>query len=151
MNWPYGVSRHLVEALWHWDVLCVVWMRSGITSKTLVVLGVLLPPRAVFPQHGWVLHTWQQGIKACQNKVLRCKAPQDSTEGYVGQREPTLHSLAHTTSMHIGNSPGTLNYIWAAEGYTTWACSPVVSVMWVLEIFSLADLFVQGGLISSLF
>lgn len=84
---------------------CVVWMRSGITSKMLVLLGVLLPPRAVFSQYGCVLHTWQRGIKASQNKVLRCKAPQDSTEGYVGKREPTLHSLAHTTSTRIGKSP----------------------------------------------
>lgn len=86
-----------------------VCVKSGITSKMLVVLGVLLPPRAVFSQRGCVLHTQQCGIKASQNKVLRCKVPQDSTEGYVGQREPTLHSLAHTIPTHIGNSPRALH------------------------------------------
>lgn len=97
------------------------------------------------------IFTWQHGIKASQNKVLRYNIPKDSTEGYMGQREPTLHSLAHRTSTYIGNGPRDLNYIWAEEGYTKWACSPVVSMMCVLGMFTLADFFVQGGLISSLF
>jgi len=70
-----------------------------------VVLGVSRPPRAVFSQFGCVLYTWQCGVKESQGKLLRCKAPENSTGGRVGQREPTLaQSDAYHLYTHRGQS-----------------------------------------------
>lgn len=81
---------------------------SGIAQKWLQCWECCCLPEQDFHGVG-VLHTRQYGMKACQSRVLGCEASKDSTRG----RGAEGASLTHTICVHIEDSPGALNYVWA--------------------------------------
>lgn len=91
MNWPHGASRHFLEALQHWDGLCCVCEEWDYFKNVGSAGSVIASQSSIF--RAWVCAAYTaEWHQASQNKVLRCKVPQDSTEGYMGQREPILHT-----------------------------------------------------------
>lgn len=99
-----------MELLWHQEVITLVCVRGEQDcSEMAAVLGVLLPPRAGFSWRGCTAHkaVWHDGMSEQSFRMQGLRGQYQRTRGAEGA------SLTHTICVHIGDSPGALNYVWA--------------------------------------